>query len=156
MRISKNFPKMAVSGIWAAYFFCAVPAFSNEPTKKTENADLPDRKARVEVTSTVTKEGKPSLTFQVKPATGMLLTFEAPWSLKFESQTGFQTDKSSFSKSDLDESLPGFSVPVKAEAGKSESSVQYKIVTFACTEDKKQCFREVHKKEFSFNNAAPN
>lgn len=152
MRRIKNKLRLVTTGLWAALFMFEAPAISETASKETGTQKLPEQKANVEVTPVLTKEGEPSLKFLVRPSEGMLLTFEAPWSLKFESQSGFKTDKNSFSKTDMDEALPGFSIPLKAEAGTDEATVQYKLITFACTKDKKQCFREVHKNKFSFNN----
>jgi len=112
--------------------------------------ELPAQKAIVEVES-VKKSGVMELQFKVKPADGMLLTFEAPWSLKLEAVEGVKSEKTRFSKKDMSESLPGFTVETRPVSGSKSGKVDYKIVTFACTKDKKQCFRESHQQSYTFS-----
>lgn len=85
------------------------------------------------------------LHFKVTPAEGMQLSFDqAPWQLNLTQAEGLMPEQTELILKDLSRTLPGFSVRAAMLPDRKPQSLHYKLISFACTQDKKQCFREIH------------
>lgn len=100
----------------------------------------------VEVTST--KKGEAlEFTFKVIAAPGIKVTLEAPWKLALKQSDGLAFAATDFNKAAMDDKLPGYVVATSAAPGKDAGKLTYALTTFVCTDNKSQCFREVHNGE---------
>ena len=87
---------------------------------------------------------KVELTFKAIPDAGMKINLEGPWKLDVKAHDGLELAKSTFTKAEMQEGLPGFVVKSTAAPTKKSGEVEYALTVFVCTEDKTACFREVH------------
>ena len=87
---------------------------------------------------------KVELRFKVVPESGLHVNMEGPWKLELTGTDGLGLQKTTFAKGDMDEKLPGFVVKTAAKPAKAAGDVEYKLTAFVCTDDKTQCYREVH------------
>ena len=87
---------------------------------------------------------KVELRFKVVPDAGLHINMEGPWKLELTGADGLALAKTTYVKSDMDEKLPGFVVKTAAKPSKASGDVDYKLTAFVCTNDKTQCYREVH------------
>lgn len=95
-----------------------------------------------------------SIAFKVEPHQGLKVTLDAPWKLVIESQD-LSLAKTTLSKADLDANLPGFVVKTATKPKASQGKLQYTLTSFVCTEEKTQCYREVHTGFHSWNHPTP-
>lgn len=100
----------------------------------------------VEVTSTK-KGDNLEFTFKVKPTAGIHITLEAPWKLALKQTDGLAFASTDLNKAAMDDKLPGYVVATTAAPGKVSGKMAYALTAFVCTENKTQCFREVHNGE---------
>lgn len=97
------------------------------------------------------KQGKIKFLFATIPAKGLKINQEGPWSLELKEHAGLDIEKKKLGRQEFDEKISGFTVEAtpKAKAGK----IDFKMVTFVCTESKTQCFRNVQKGSFDWHSA---
>lgn len=88
---------------------------------------------------------KMALTFKIVATEGHAVTFDAPWKLDIKKHDGLTFGKATFSKADMDEKLPGWSLTSSTQPAQAAGDIEYQLVSFICTADKTQCYREVHK-----------
>jgi hypothetical protein len=86
--------------------------------------------------------GAKQFTLKIEAKSGMVVNFDAPWKLELKGHDGLSVAKTSYAKADMDEKLPGFVFAAKTE--KPQGDLEYALTAFVCTQDKTQCFREVH------------
>ena len=84
------------------------------------------------------------LRFKVVPESGLHVNMEGPWKLELTGTDGLKLPKTTLTKGDMDEKLPGFVVKTAAKPAKASGDVDYKLTAFVCSDDKTQCYREVH------------
>lgn len=84
------------------------------------------------------------LSFKIVPDKGMHINLEGPWKLELKTHDGLPLAKTTLTKADLQENLPGFVVKTTAAPSKKNGDVEYALTVFVCTEDKTACYREVH------------
>ena len=97
---------------------------------------------------------RPVLEFAVLTRNSINPTLNAPWSLSLHLPEGISLPRKEFSKSDLDlnKGFPRFMVPLSMKKGPTGGySLSYRLTSFTCTKDKKQCFREVHTGSFIYH-----
>ncbi len=99
-------------------------------------------KAKVEVTSVKEKNGA-KLIFKTVPTDGLVINAEGPWKLEIKNIMGAKTTVTELKRSDWKEETAGFEVPVTIDGKAKTADVQFKLISFVCTKDKSQCFREV-------------
>lgn len=99
-------------------------------------------KATVQITTSKDK-GTTKLVFKTVPNDGLVINHEGPWSLDIKNITGVKSNVSTLKRTDWKEDTATFDLPVVADAGAKEAEVQYKLVSFVCTKEKTQCYREV-------------
>lgn len=99
-------------------------------------------KASVQITS-VKDKGAAKLVFKTVPKDGLVINHEGPWSLDIKNITGAKSTVTSLKRGDWKEDSASFDLPVVANASAKEADVQYKLVSFVCTKEKTQCYREV-------------
>jgi hypothetical protein len=86
-------------------------------------------------------------TFKINPNKGMALTLDAPWKLSLKNTDGLTFAATDLNKTAMDDKLPGYVVTTTAAPGKAAGKLGYALTAFVCTEDKTQCYREVHQGE---------
>lgn len=99
-------------------------------------------KATVQISSSKDK-GATKLVFKTVPNDGLVINHEGPWSLEIKNITGVKSNVKTLKRSDWKEDTATFDLPVVADASAKEADVQYKLVSFVCTKEKTQCYREV-------------
>lgn len=97
---------------------------------------------------------KLQLTFKVVPDAGLHANMEGPWKLELKNTDGLALVKTTFAKGDMDDKLPGFVVQTTAKPAKLGGDVDYTLTAFVCTDDKTQCYREVHTGKLPWKTAA--
>jgi hypothetical protein len=99
--------------------------------------------SKVEFSHVQATNGSSKLSFRVVPNSGLKITADAPWKLQIKSSEGIELTATEYDRTKFSESVPGFEIPVSklnATAGK----LSFKLTSFVCTENKTQCYREVH------------
>jgi hypothetical protein len=109
--------------------------------------------ARVAVASRTVGD-KLELSFKVVPEAGLHVNMEGPWKLELKRHDGLAFAKTTFAKSDMQEKVPGFVATTSAKPSQAKGDVEYSLVAFVCTDDKTQCFREVHSGKAAWSTAA--
>jgi hypothetical protein len=109
--------------------------------------------------SKVAVDAKPAgdklqLVFKVEPTNGLHINMEGPWKLELKSSDGLAFAKTTLGKDAMDEKLPGFTMTTTAKPAKPAGEVEYSLVAFVCTNDKTQCYREVHNGKAAWKTAA--
>ena len=99
-------------------------------------------KSTAEISAKTLKENKVELTFVTKAADGLVINHDGPWKLTVSDSGSIKLDKSEFKKEDWNEKNASFTA-VGVTGAKKNSDIKYKMITFVCTKDKSQCFREV-------------
>lgn len=99
-------------------------------------------KAQVSVTAKATSGQKIELTFKTIPADGLAINEDGPWSLDVIDSGKISLTKKTYKRSDWKQDLAGFVITADA-TGQKSADIKYKLVSFICTKDKTQCFREV-------------
>jgi len=99
--------------------------------------------------SSVAVEAKPlgqnlQLAFKVSPRAGLHINLEGPWKLELKNAGGLAFAKTTLVRADMDEKLPGFVLTTTAKPAQVSGEVAYKLIAFVCTNDKTQCYRDVH------------
>lgn len=99
-------------------------------------------KAKVEVTSVKEKDAT-KLVFKTVPADGLVVNAEGPWKLEIKNITGAKSATNELKRSDWQQDTAGFTLPITLDGKAKTADVQFKLISFVCTKDKSQCFREV-------------
>ena len=99
--------------------------------------------------SSVAVDAKPQgqnlqLAFKVSPKAGLHINLEGPWKLEIKNTGGLAFAKTTLVRTDMDEKLPGFILTTTAKPAQAHGEVAYKLTAFVCTNDKTQCYRDVH------------
>jgi hypothetical protein len=97
----------------------------------------------IDFSSAKLANGEVQLQFKVVPNKGLTVTTDAPWKLEISEVEGLTLASKSFDRTKLDEKLPGFVVSAGKPAA-ATGKLTYKMISFVCTENKTQCYREVH------------
>lgn len=96
------------------------------------------------------------LVFAVRPASGLHINLEGPWALTLKNPSGgVSLAKTGWTKADLDDKLPGFVAQASVTPQTNTGDVDYDLVAFVCTDDKTQCYRDVHHGRLHWQRAAP-
>ena len=99
-------------------------------------------KATIQVSTTKDKE-MVKVTFKAVPSDGLVINAEGPWKLEVSPTAILTTDKTEWKRADWNQELPGFEIIGHAKGKESSGEISYKMITFVCTKDKTQCYREV-------------
>lgn len=89
-------------------------------------------------------------TFKIIANEGHKVTFDAPWKFELKKHDGLTFANSAFNKDNMDAAIPGFKVKTTAPAVGAAGDLEYSLVSFICTTDKTQCYREVHKGKYAW------
>ena len=99
-------------------------------------------KATVEVTAKAQSGKKLELTFKTKPADGLVINHDGPWKLDIQNSGSIKPERTEYKRADRKEDTESFVVTAEHSGAKS-GDIKFKMITFVCTKDKSQCFREV-------------
>ena len=92
--------------------------------------------------------------FKVNPAHGLHINMEGPWKLELTDTAGLAFAKTTLTKGEMDEKLPGFTIKTAGLPQAKSGDVGYKLTAFVCTDDKTQCFRDVLSGKVGWTTAA--
>lgn len=142
MKHFKFSPKVAAAlATWTLLVFSVPSGFSQTTTTS--------KQASVDVTWSKQPDGDVRFDFKTKPAKGLKINIEGPWSLEIKEHSGLNLVKPKLGKSEFQEALPGFSLVSKPTA--KSGKIDFKMVVFVCTESKAQCFRDVQQGSLNWN-----
>jgi hypothetical protein len=99
--------------------------------------------SKVEFSYVTAADGSSKLGFRVVPNAGLKITPDAPWKLQIKSAEGIELGATEFDRTKFSEKVPGFEVPV-SKINAPSGKLSFKLISFVCTENKTQCYREVH------------
>lgn len=103
------------------------------------------RKAEVKLTGSYISPTNLNVSVEVAPIAGHQITLEnAPWMLTFSTKKG-NLKKAGFTAKEFAQDLPKSKIGLEFEASALGEMPTYKLVSFICTNNKTQCFREIYK-----------
>jgi hypothetical protein len=123
---------LLIVGLW----LISVPGMSADEPKKHTSVD-PSVKALA--------DGNFEFTFKVVVPGDLVVNNDAPWKLEVKEAKGLTFAEMTYGAKATKPDLPGFVITTKTKPTAQEGSLEYSLVAFACTKNKDNCYRDVHK-----------
>lgn len=133
-------------------FFCDNSAWALAQTKaatKSGQEISKSKQSSIHASWSTGNDGLVTFQFKTLPADGLKINTEGPWSLELKEHTDLDVEKNQFKRQDFDEKIAGFTFTGKPKT--KNGTIGFKMVTFVCTENKTQCFRNVQQGSFAWH-----